>query len=99
MIEYIFKEYFYKTVKAKDMGEVEARFQELNQLINERYQEYRQNFAEDYHEQPVSFRRTFTSLTNHLLPEPLPEGEEKDRMVSVFSVKLAALLVGLSVVF
>ncbi len=89
MIEYIFKEYFYKTVKAKDMGEVEARFQELNQLINERYQEYRQNFSEDYHEQPVSFRRTFTSLTNHLLPEPLPEGEEKDRMVSVFSVKLA----------
>jgi hypothetical protein len=89
MIEYIFKEYFYKTAKAKDMQEVEARFQELNQLINERYQEYRQDFYEDYHDKQMSFRRTFTSLTNRLLPEPLPEGEEKDRLVSVFSVKLA----------
>ena len=89
MIEYIFKEYFYKSVKAKDMTEVEARFQELNQLINERYQEYRQNFSEDYHDQQVSFRRTFTSLIKHLLGEPLSEGEEHDRVVAAFSVKLA----------
>ncbi len=89
MIEYIFKEYFYKTVKAKDMTEVEARFEELNQLINERYQEYRQNFYEDYHDQQVSFGRTFNSLTNHLLGEPLPDGDEKTQLISAFSVKLA----------
>ena len=89
MIEYIFKEYFYKNVKAKDMAEVEARFQELHQLINARYQEYRQDFYEDYHDQQMSFRRTFTSLTKYLLGEPLPEGGEKDHLVSVFSVKLA----------
>jgi len=89
MIEYIFKEYFYKTAKAKDMTEVEARFQELNQLINDRYQKYRQDFYEDYHDKQMSFRRTFTSLANYLLSEPLPEGEEKDRLISVFSVKLA----------
>jgi hypothetical protein len=89
MIEYIFKEYFYKDAKAKDMAEVEARYQELNQLINERYQEYRQNFYEDYHDKQMSFSRTFTGLSGHLLGDPLPEGEEKDRLVSVFSVKLA----------
>jgi hypothetical protein len=89
MIEYIFKEYFYKTAKAKDMTEVEARFQEMNQLINDRYQEYRQDFYEDYHDKQMSFRRTFTGLSNHLLGEPLSEGEEKDRLISVFSVKLA----------
>jgi len=89
MIEYIFKEYFYKTAKARDMEEVEARFQEMNQLINERYQEYRKNFLDDYQDKEMSFRRTFTSLAAHLLSEPLPEGEEKNRLVSVFSVKLA----------
>ncbi len=89
MIEYIFKEYFYKTTKAKDMKEVEARFDEMYQLINARYQEYRQDFYEDYHDKQMSFRRTFSSLTNRLLPEPIPEGEEKDRLIAAFSVKLA----------
>ncbi len=89
MIEYIFKEYFYKTTKAKNMTEVEKRFEEMHQLINDRYQEYRQDFYEDYHDKQMLFRRTFTSLINRLLPEPIPEGEEKDRLVAVFSVKLA----------
>ena len=89
MNEYIFKEYFLKTTKAKDMAEVEARFQELNQLINERYQEYRKDFYEDYHDKQMSFRRTFNSLSGHLFQEPLPEGEEEDRLISAFSVKLA----------
>jgi hypothetical protein len=89
MVEYIFKEYFYKNAKARDMEEVEARMQELNQLINDRYQEYRQNFYEDYQDQKMSFHRTFTTLAGHLLGESLPDGEEKDRLVSVFSVKLA----------
>jgi hypothetical protein len=89
MVEYIFKEYYFKNAKAKDMEEVEARYQELNQLINDRYQEYRQNFYEDYHDQKMSFHRTFTTLTGHLLGEALPEGEEKDRLVAAFSVKLA----------
>lgn len=89
MIEYVFKEYFYKTAKAKDMTEVEARFAELNQLINDRYQEYRQNFYEDYHDQQMSFSRTFASLSQHLLGELLPDGDEKTQLVSAFSVKLA----------
>jgi len=89
MIEYIFKEYFFKTTKAKDMTEVEARFQEINQLINDRYQEYRRNFYEDYHDKKMSFARTFNSFAGHLMEEPLPDGEEKDRLISVFSVKLA----------
>lgn len=89
MVEYIFREYYFKTAKAKDMAEVEARFQGLNQLINERYQKYRQDFHDDYHDKQMSFRRTFNSLAEHLLQEPLPEGEEKDRLISVFSVKLA----------
>jgi hypothetical protein len=88
MIEYIFTEYYYKTNKAKDTAEVETRFQELNQLINNRYQEYRQDMLEDYHDQKMSFRRTFASLTKYLLPEPLPAGEDQDRLISVFTVKL-----------
>jgi hypothetical protein len=89
MIEYIFKEYFFKTTKAKDMAEVEARFQELNQLINDRYQEYRVNFYDDYQDKKMSFGRTFNSLAGYLMEEPLPDGEEKDRLISAFSVKLA----------
>ena len=89
MVEYLFKEYLFKDQKARDMEEVNTRFNQLNELINQRYQEYRKDFLEDYYDKQMSFRRTFTSLANHLLPEPLPEGEEKDRLVSVFSVKLA----------
>jgi hypothetical protein len=89
MIEYIFKEYFFKTAKAKDMEEVETRFQELNQLINDRYQEYRQNFYEDYHDQKMSFGRVFNSLSQYLLQEPLPAGDANDQLVAAFSVKLA----------
>jgi hypothetical protein len=88
MIEYIFTEYYYKTNKAKDTAEVETRFQELNQLINDRYQEYRQDMHEDYHDQQMNFRRTFASLTQHLLPEPLADGGDKDRLVAAFTVKL-----------
>lgn len=89
MTEYIFTEYFFKTTKAKDMAEVEARFQDLSELVNDRYQEYRRNFYDDYYDKEMRFQRTFNSLANHLLQETLPEGEEKDRMIAAFSVKLA----------
>jgi hypothetical protein len=89
MIEYILKEYFFKDAKAKDMAEVKGRIEELKGLINERYQEYRQNFYEDYQDKQMSFRRTFTSLITRILPESLPDGEEHDRLVAAFSVKLA----------
>jgi hypothetical protein len=89
MTEYIFKEYLFKHQKAKDMEEIQARFEQLHELINQRYQEYRQNFLEDYQDKQLGFRRTFTSLSGHLLQESLPEGEEQDRLISVFSVKLA----------
>jgi len=88
MIDYIFKEYFFKNAKAKDMVEVEARFQELNQLINERYQEYRRLFLEDYQGKTLGFHQTLASLYEHLLTEPLPEGEGNQALVSAFSVKL-----------
>jgi hypothetical protein len=89
MVEYMFKEYLYKDQKARDMEEVKARFQEMRELINLRYQEYRKNFLEDYQDKQMSFRRTFNSLAGYLLPEPLPEGKEKNTLISAFSVKLA----------
>jgi arsenate reductase-like glutaredoxin family protein len=89
MTEYIFKEYLFKHQKAQDMEELNAHFNQFRELINQRYQEYRQNFLEDYQDQQLGFRRTFTALLSHLLQEPLPEGEEQDRLISVFSVKLA----------
>jgi len=88
MVEYIFKDYFFKHEKAQDMAEVEARFQEFNQLINERYQEYRHLFLEDYQDKTLGFGQTLASLYGHLFTEPLPEGEARQALVSAFSVKL-----------
>jgi len=89
MTEYIFMEYFYKDQKAQDVEELKARFNELQEMVNQRYQEYRQAFHEDYQDLDQGFRRTFAALSNHLFQEPPPEGEERDRLISVFSVKLA----------
>ncbi len=89
MVEYMFKEYLFKDQKARDMEEIKARFQQMKELINQRYQEYRRNFLEDYEDKEMSFRRTFSSLAGYLLPEAPPEGEEKKRLISDFSVKLA----------
>jgi hypothetical protein len=89
MVEYMFKEYLFKDQKAKDMEEVKARFQQMRELINQRYQEYRQNFLEDYQDKQMSFRRTFNSLAGYILPDPLPEGEDKNKLIAAFSVKLA----------
>jgi hypothetical protein len=88
MVEHIFKEYLFKDKKAQDMEELKANFQQLSDLINQRYQEYRQNFLEDYQEKPLSFRRTFTALSGHLLQTPLPEGEGQDLLISAFTNKL-----------
>jgi hypothetical protein len=88
MVEYMFQEYLYKDQKAKDIDEIKARFQEMRELINRRYQEYRQNFLEDYQDKQMSFHRTFNSLAGYLLSEPPPEGEEKNRLIADFSVKL-----------
>jgi|UniRef100_A0A7V6DP18 uncharacterized protein with ParB-like and HNH nuclease domain len=89
MVEYMFTEFLFKDRKARDMEEVQARFQEMRELINQRYQEYRRNFLEDYQDKQMSFRRTFNSLTGYLLPEALSEGQGKDRLIAEFSVKLA----------
>jgi hypothetical protein len=88
MVEYIFKEYMYKHQKARDPEELEASFKQLSDLINQRYQEYRQNFMEDYQEKPLRFSRTFASLSSHLLQEPQPAGEDQDLLISAFSGKL-----------
>jgi hypothetical protein len=89
MVEYMFTEYLYKDQKAKDMEEVQSRFLEMKELINQRYQEYRRNFLEDYQDKQMSFYRTFNSLAGYVLAEALPDDEEKKRLVSDFSVKLA----------
>jgi hypothetical protein len=90
MTEYIFMEYFYKDQKAKDVEELKARFEELQEVVNQRYQEYRQAFHEDYQDRQLGFHRTFTALASHLFEgSPLPEGEERDRVIGAFSVKLA----------
>jgi hypothetical protein len=89
MVEYMFKEYLFKDQKARDMEEVKAHFQQMKELINQRYQEYRQNFLEDYQDKQMSFRRTFDSLSGYVLPEPLPEGEDKNNLIAAFSMKLA----------
>lgn len=89
MTEFIFKEYLFKHQKAQDMEEINTRFQQLHELINQRYQEYRQNFLGDYQDKQLSFRRTFTALAGHLFQGPPPEGEEQTRLIAVFSVKLA----------
>ena len=94
MVEYMFTEYLYKDQKAKDMEEVQARFQEMRELINLRYQEYRQNFLADYQDKQMNFSRTFTSLAGYVLPEALPEGEEKNNLIAAFSVKLAHFWAG-----
>lgn len=89
MIDYMFSEYLFKHQKAKDMGEVEARFQELHQLINKRYGEYRRLFLEDYQDRTSGFGQTLAGLYGHLFAEPLPEGEGNEALVNAFSVKLA----------
>jgi hypothetical protein len=94
MVEYMFKEYLYKDQKAKDIEEVKARFQEMRELINLRYQEYRQNFLADYQDKQMSFHRTFNSLAGYIISEAPPEGEEKNRLVAEFSVKLAHFWAG-----
>ncbi len=94
MVEYIFKEYLYKHQKARDQEELEASFKQLSDLINQRYQEYRQNFLEDYQEKPLRFHRTFASLAGYLLQEPPPAAEEQDQLISAFSTKLVQFWTG-----
>jgi hypothetical protein len=89
MTEYIFTEYLFKNQKARDMEEIKAHFSQLQELVNQRYQEYRQAFQEDQQGQKLEFRRTFIALSGHLFQEPLPEGEEQDRLIAVFSVRMA----------
>jgi len=89
MTEYIFTEYLFKHQKARDMEEIKAQINQLQELVNQRYQEYRQAFQEDYVDQQGGFRRTFTALSGHFFQEPLPEGEDQDHLVARFSVKLA----------
>lgn len=89
MTEYIFMEYLFKDQKAQDMEEIKAHFNQLQEMVNQRYQEYRQTFQEDFRDQQRGFSRTFNALSNHLFQETPPGGEERDRLIAVFSVKLA----------
>jgi hypothetical protein len=99
MIEYLFTEYIFKRQKARDMEEVKAKFNEMHTLINERYQEYRQHFAQDYQGKKLSFQKTFATLFQHLFAEPLPPGEATAQLVSAFSVKLAHFFSGCAASF
>lgn len=89
MTEYIFTEYLFKHQKAQNMEEIKAHFNQVQELVNQRYQEYRHTFQEDYQDKQLNFRRTFTALLGHLFQDPPQEGEEQDRLIAIFSVKLA----------
>lgn len=89
MTEYIFMDYLFKEQKAQDMEEIKAHFNQLQEMVNQRYQEYRQAFQEDFQDPQKGFFRTFNALSSHLFQEGPPEEEERDRLVAVFSVKLA----------
>jgi hypothetical protein len=89
MTEYIFTEYLFKHQKAQDEEELKAHFSQLQELVNQRYQEYRQAFQEDFRDLQSGFRHTFTALSGHLFQESPPEGEKQDLLISAFSVKLA----------
>lgn len=99
MVEHIFREYVFKDTKARDLEEVEARYQELNQLINERYQEYRRLFLEDYQVRVKGFAQTLAGLYQHLFTEPLPEGEGRQDLVNLFSMKVAHFWTGCTATF
>lgn len=88
MVEYIFKEYLFKHQKARDQEELQVGLKQVSDLINQRYQEYRQNFLEDYQEKPLRFGRTFASLTAHMFQEGAPPGEGQDQLIAEFSSKL-----------
>lgn len=94
MTEYIFQEIFFKQEKATDMAEVQDRFNQLSQLLNERYQEYRQGFAEDYQRQDRSFEKTLTAFLDHLFTEPLADAGEKAALLAPLSQKLAYFWTG-----
>jgi|UniRef100_A0A7C5EQF1 arsenate reductase-like glutaredoxin family protein len=94
MVEHIFREYVFKETKAKDLEEVESRYQELNHLINERYQEYRRLFLEDYQIRVEGFAQTLAGLYQHLFTEPLPEGEGRQSLINLFSMKMVQFWTG-----
>lgn len=94
MVEYIFREYVFRDTKAKNLEEVQARHQELNRLINERYQEYRRLFLEDYQVRVAGFAHTLAGLYQNLFTEPLPEGEERQNLINLFSTKMAQFWLG-----
>lgn len=94
MMEYMFQEIIFKKEKARDMAEVQDRFNQLSQTINERYQEYRQHFAEDYQRQDRSFEKTLGAFLEHLFMAPMAGGEAKEALFSPLSQKLAYFWTG-----
>lgn len=89
MIEYIFQEIFYKHSQAKDMEELKARFHQVQDTLNERYQEYRQGFVEDFRRQDRSFASTLTAFLGHLFQTPLEDAAQTEALMAPMSEKLA----------
>jgi hypothetical protein len=94
MMEYIFQEIYFKKEKAADMAEIQDRFNRLRELINQRYQEYRQGFAADFQKQNRSFENTLTALLAHLFTEPLAEAVDQAALFPGLSQKLAYFWTG-----
>ncbi len=94
MTEYVFEEVFFKQQKAKDREEVEERFNQLSGLINERYEEYRRGFVEDYRRRDRSFESTLNAFLGHLFPEPLTDPEEKTALFLPLSRQLVHFWTG-----
>ncbi len=94
MMEYFFREIFFKKEKAKDLAEVEQRFNQLSGLINERYQEYRRGFAEDHQRRDRSFEKTLSAFLDHLFTEALTDAGEKAALFAPLSQKLGYFWTG-----
>jgi hypothetical protein len=94
MIAHMFSEFIFKHQKAKDLEEVQGRFQELNSLINQRYREYRRWLSDDVQDRHNPFRQTFTALWANISSEPLPAQEELNTLLTAFSRNLARFWTG-----
>jgi len=89
MIEYIFTEIIYKHAKAEDQEELKARFRQVQETLNDRYQEYRQGFMDDFRRQDRSFSSTVSAFLGHLFQTPLEDAAQKEALLAPMSEKLA----------
>lgn len=89
MIDYIFREIIYKHSQAPTQEELKARFHQVQDTLNDRYQEYRRGFLEDFQRQDKSFASTITAFLGHLFQTPLEDTAQTEALLAPMSEKLA----------